>query len=578
MSRTRAIAGILTGLVVGAALTVQPGAATADVRQGAPAIEWEPCRQFSDETLKWMIGPEELQEFKQLWARTDCGTLSVPLDYREPRGRQITVAVTRLRATDPAHRIGSLALNPGGPGGSGYFLPHHMVLAKRNGNGEKLNQRYDLIGFDPRGVGYSTRAACPDPGPAPSLMPSPITKEMARAAYDWTVRSNQLCANSDPAFLGRLTTTNVARDLDRIRRGLGERKLSYLGISWGTFLGASYRSQFPGRVGRMWLDSPAQPVFRLDAFEAGRAAATARDFKRFAAWLAERNDRYGFGSTASEVEAALTRMRQEFNAHPKVFSDLPGIPFDGWAVAQISAGFSLSWPLAGPVLVALRDAPGGEPAPPEVKQLVGSPPGDLPEPPDDLPEDLNPVMAQAVFCNEDAGSRDFETAWDAFQDRIRRYPVTGEFSLSFPPCAGWPLPVQPVRMAHNDASLVMSAHRWETFSPYEWALQTKAAIGGSVLTVNDDVHGSTAALESDCAPRIAAYFLGGKPDNGQCQGVPVPDDEQPAAAAPAEAAAANDHVKRVNARFAGRIHPAKRQLALFTWSFRAGLGGGSGAG
>jgi hypothetical protein len=98
MSRTRAIAGILAGLVVGAALTVQPGAA--------------PCRQLSDETLKsahrgvtgvvplnWAAGPEELQEFKQLWARTDCGTVQVPLNYREPRGRQITVAVTRLRAT-----------------------------------------------------------------------------------------------------------------------------------------------------------------------------------------------------------------------------------------------------------------------------------------------------------------------------------------------------------------------------------------------------------------------------------------------------------------------------------------------
>jgi pimeloyl-ACP methyl ester carboxylesterase len=529
MTRTRSLLGLVAGLVA-AALTLQSGVATADVRQGAPAIDWQPCRQFSDQTLKWMVGPDGLAEFKQLWARTECGTVRVPLDYRDPRGRQISIALTRLRATDPAHRIGAVAVNPGGRGGSGHFVPHHMVLAHRNGNGEKLNQRYDLIGFDPRGVGYSTRAACPDPGPPPSLAPSPVTKEMAREAYEWTVRANRLCANSDPAFLGQLTTTNVARDLDRIRRGLSERRISFLGVSWGTYLGASYRSQFPRNVGRMWLDSTAQPVFRLDAFEAGRAHATARNFKRFAAWLAERNEQYGFGATAAQVEARLAAMRKDFNASPRVYSDFPDVPFDGFAVAQISAGFTLSWPLAAPLLKALRDTPGGQPAPPEVKLLLGPPPGDLPPPPDDLPEDLNPVMAQAVFCNEDAGSRDFETAWKAYQDRTRRYPVTGEFSLPFPPCAGWPLPVQPVRLRPSDASLVMSAHRWETFSPYEWSRQMQAAIGGSVLTVNDDVHGSTAMMESDCAPRIAEYFQTGSPnsdtDDGECQGVPVPDDEE----------------------------------------------------
>jgi pimeloyl-ACP methyl ester carboxylesterase len=527
-------------LLAGAASLLAAAGATAVAAPHQPpaTINWQPCHQFSDETIKWMVPPDQFDEFKALWARTECGTVKSPMDYRKPNGRQITVAVTRLKATDQAHRLGSLALNPGGPGGSGYLLPVRMVMAHQNGNGEKLNQRYDLIGFDPRGVGYSTKVNCADPGAPPVAgQPSPLTEELARKFYDWQVAANKQCAAVDPAFLGQLTTQNVARDLDLIRRGLHERKLNYLGVSWGTWLGAVYRSMYPKNVREMWLDSPAPPWTRLDDFENGRAKATAEDFAQMAAWLADRDGTYHLGSTAAQVEDLAAAMVADFDAHHRTYSDLPGVVIDGNFISQIVSQFSLSWPLGGPLLKALHDTPNGAPAPPELKQIFGPPPGgDQPTPPADLPEDMNPTMGNAVFCNGDNGKRDFASAWAAYQKRLKDYPATGETSLPIPNCAGWTLPVQPVHLKHSNGSLVMSAHKYETVSPYVWTKELKAAIGGSILTVDDDVHGSVMAAPNDCAPRIAAYFASGKPDNGECQGIPVPTDDGAPPAATAKAA------------------------------------------
>jgi pimeloyl-ACP methyl ester carboxylesterase len=187
----------------------------------------------------------------------------------------------------------------------------------------KLNERYDLIGFDPRGVGYSTKIDCHQGGgpkaqgvQASDATASGVTEDKARQAYLQQVRSNQACAQTDPEFIGQLTTANVARDLNQIRAALGEHALSYVGVSWGTWLGVVYRSLFPGKVALMWIDSVAAPDPRLDAFEAGRDKATAVDFGRMATWVAGFDNTYGFGTTGEQVQAALARLRQDFDAHP----------------------------------------------------------------------------------------------------------------------------------------------------------------------------------------------------------------------------------------------------------------------
>ncbi|WP_203784057.1 alpha/beta fold hydrolase [Paractinoplanes rishiriensis] len=517
-----ALAVIVAGAGLAAPVAGTPAAAAAAARAPA-AIAWQPCRSYSEEALRRMVPPDRLDRFKEVLARLECGTVSVPLDYERPQGRQITVALTRLKAVDQAHRLGSLAMNPGGPGGSGYLMPVQLLTMNDDAG---LNQRYDLIGFDPRGVGYSTKLNCPppdgDPGPRPA---GPETEESARRRYDIESRANAACGRSDPAFLGELTTANVARDLDRIRSGLRDQKLNFVGVSWGTWLGVVYRSQFPANVGRMFLDSVAIPRFSVVAFQDGRAAAAERNARRMAAWIAERHDRYGFGTTPQQVRDAIIALRADYDANPRRFTDLD-MPLDGAIVAVSATQDAPVWPLAGQVLAELRDATGPT-APPTVKEVIGDPEPPS-EPPADLPEQGNRTMNRAAFCNEDPSRLGFDAAWAAFQKRLADNPMTGRADDFSAGCAGWPLPVQPVRLRPGGGSLVLSGHRYETPSPYEWTLQTQAIVGGKVYTVDDDVHGSV-LREPACAADLLSFFDTGRIDGG-CAGVPVPEgDGQPAA-------------------------------------------------
>ncbi|GIE97277.1 alpha/beta hydrolase [Paractinoplanes rishiriensis] len=522
MTGRAALAVIVAGAGLAAPVAGTPAAAAAAARAPA-AIAWQPCRSYSEEALRRMVPPDRLDRFKEVLARLECGTVSVPLDYERPQGRQITVALTRLKAVDQAHRLGSLAMNPGGPGGSGYLMPVQLLTMNDDAG---LNQRYDLIGFDPRGVGYSTKLNCPppdgDPGPRPA---GPETEESARRRYDIESRANAACGRSDPAFLGELTTANVARDLDRIRSGLRDQKLNFVGVSWGTWLGVVYRSQFPANVGRMFLDSVAIPRFSVVAFQDGRAAAAERNARRMAAWIAERHDRYGFGTTPQQVRDAIIALRADYDANPRRFTDLD-MPLDGAIVAVSATQDAPVWPLAGQVLAELRDATGPT-APPTVKEVIGDPEPPS-EPPADLPEQGNRTMNRAAFCNEDPSRLGFDAAWAAFQKRLADNPMTGRADDFSAGCAGWPLPVQPVRLRPGGGSLVLSGHRYETPSPYEWTLQTQAIVGGKVYTVDDDVHGSV-LREPACAADLLSFFDTGRIDGG-CAGVPVPEgDGQPAA-------------------------------------------------
>ena len=515
-----ALAVIVAGLGLTALVAGTPAAAANSPRS---TVSWQPCPAYSDEALRAMVPPDRLDRFKELLARLECGSVSAPLDYGRPHGRQITVALTRLKALDQAHRLGSLALNPGGPGGSGYLMPVQLLAM---GDAVGLNERYDLIGFDPRGVGYSTKLNCSwsagDPGPLPA---GPLTREAARRVYDVQVQANAVCGRSDPAFLGQLTTANVARDLDRIRFGLRERRLNFVGVSWGTWLGVVYRDLFPAGVGRMFLDSVAIPRFSVVAFLDGRAAAAERNARRMTAWLAQRHDLYGFGTTPDQVRDAIVALRADYDASPRRFTDID-MTFDGEIIAEAASQNAQVWPLASQILKELRDATGPT-APPTVKEVIGEPSSPS-EPPADLPEQMNRTMNRAAFCNEDPSRLGFDAAWATYQQRLADNPLTGRTGGFSAGCAGWPLPVQPVRLHPGGSSLVLSGHRYETPSPYEWTLQTKAIVGGQVYTVDDDVHGSV-LREPACAADLVSYFDTGRIDGG-CAGVQVPaESAEPAA-------------------------------------------------
>ena len=186
----------------------------------------------------------------------NCGTLAVPLNYQDPAGAKIQVAVSRLSTAKPGKRHGVLLLNPGGPALGGLDMPATMAPTLP----KSVLDSYDLIGFDPRGVEHSTPQSCglTDPTVA-GLFPYPaangsITKNVALARADAAQ-----CARGAGENLKYYTTADTARDMDRIRQALGETKISYWGQSYGTYLGAVYRSLFPDRTDRMVLEGQRRP-------------------------------------------------------------------------------------------------------------------------------------------------------------------------------------------------------------------------------------------------------------------------------------------------------------------------------
>ncbi|WP_344495760.1 alpha/beta fold hydrolase [Nonomuraea monospora] len=501
-----------------AGLVAHPVTAGATTNAGSSfdvsPVQWKSCPAYSDEVIGAVgVTQDKVTAFKTLMKRLECGTVSVPLNHRDPAGRQIDIAVTRLAATDQAHRLGAIAVLPGGPGNSGYLDPI-LRGALRNEEMAGLAERYDFIGLDPRGVGYSTKVACPAGQMGPQ-QPGPLTEETARKNYEAGVAANQKCGNSDPAFLGQLTTDNVAKDLDLIRAALGEDELNLLGFSWGTRLGMVYRSLFPARSGRAFLDSPASPSARMDEYFVGTALAAERNFGRMATWLARRNKTYGLGATARQVRDQVTKLVRALDKNPRTFTDLQR-PLDGSAVADLARRTSSEWARAGKALAELRTATGST-APPTVKELFGAPMTPVPG----APETLNQTMNLAVACNEDASRLAFDTAWRAYQKLRKRLPVTGRTAGPATMCAGWPLPVQEPTLKRGEGSLVLAGHLYESMSVYDWALQSRRTVGGTVYTVADDMHVSTTRVP-ECAADVARYFETGTIDKG-CPGMATPN-------------------------------------------------------
>ncbi|MEU8467954.1 alpha/beta fold hydrolase [Streptomyces sp. NPDC029006] len=191
----------------------------------------------------------------------DCATARVPLDYADPGGRTIELAVIRRKATGPGRRIGTLFFNPGGPGGPGTVqMPQDYPLFPR-----EVRERFDIVSWDPRGVGNSTAVNCFasaeeaadwNAGKAAGFPVGAQERTAFIAAYQDLARR---CERRDPALLRHVSTADTARDLDRLRRAVGESRLNYQGISYGSILGATYANLFPGKVRAMILDSDIAP-------------------------------------------------------------------------------------------------------------------------------------------------------------------------------------------------------------------------------------------------------------------------------------------------------------------------------
>ncbi|WP_326592727.1 alpha/beta hydrolase [Streptomyces sp. NBC_01294] len=233
-------AGTVLALLSAAGVASAGGPGGGDSGDGL-VLRWRPCTQPAQ-------------------AGFECAVAKVPLDHAAPSGRTIDLALIRHAAADRGRRAGSLFFNPGGPGG-----PGTVGLPELYGKfPQELKDRFDIVSWDPRGVGESTAVRCFDTaGEAAAwhegVPPFPVGPQEQRAYVAAYADLAQRCERRDPQLLRHISTADTARDLDLLRRAVGEERLRYWGISYGTLLGATYANLFPDRVGRLVVDGNVDP-------------------------------------------------------------------------------------------------------------------------------------------------------------------------------------------------------------------------------------------------------------------------------------------------------------------------------
>ncbi|GAA4564616.1 alpha/beta hydrolase [Planotetraspora kaengkrachanensis] len=312
------VVGVVAGVaMLGAVLGIGPdGARAAPARE----IAWGPCNQNGTSPLSTALnsGTQPLPRTEPPPGTMECARVRVPLDHSEPLGQQISLALTRVRGSagrDAGH-LGVLLVNPGGPGASGRSLARYVAATLPR----DVAARFDVIGFDPRGVGASEPAlSCVDPerfyaAPRPDNIPRVKADEdllVSRArAYA------QGCGNRYAWFLPYLTSENTARDMDSIRAALGEDKISFLGYSYGTYLGAVYATLFPQRVRRMVLDSVVDPSGVWYDTNIAQDYSFDRRHRDFMSWVARNESVYRLGHSQAAVSFAWYAMRARLHARP----------------------------------------------------------------------------------------------------------------------------------------------------------------------------------------------------------------------------------------------------------------------
>jgi pimeloyl-ACP methyl ester carboxylesterase len=481
--------------ILAAGVTLVAGAAVAiPVSAGErQQITWHRCQTSGDDELG-----HELDQ-----AGGECGEVTVPLDYGRPDGRTITVAMSRLPAADHDNRLGSLLLNTGGPGagGMGDVLPIREWM-------RDVGTRYDLIGMDPRFTGRSTPLDCGWPASTWTRAGGPDQASFdATAAFEADLARR--CGEQHGDVLPYVTTRNTARDMDVIRSALGEEKLSYLGYSYGSYLGAVYAQMFPGHTDRLVLDSAVDPVAYGPRLFREVGQANEAGLRDWASWVAAHDEEQGLGVTDAAVLATVDRIRSSAAHRPLAVGDfrvdratvtfllLDGIDDDR---AEANAD------LAATVRVLDRAARTGyaEPTPSLAASLAFVLTG---------AESAYGSAQAAILCGDVAAPREPRTYLQDIRSALAREPRFATLTRSLGPCAFWPVSPgeQPTRIDNAAPALIVQATE-DTRTPYQGGLAMHGALHGSrMITLSGArVHAVFGNYGNACVDdRVNAYLRDG---------------------------------------------------------------------
>ncbi|MDV5149323.1 alpha/beta hydrolase [Streptomyces sp. SBC-4] len=463
----------------------------------------------------------------QAYPKLQCATLKVPLNHDDPAGRSITLALTRVPHTAKTFQ-GPLLVNPGGPGGSGRTMAGYVAASLP----PKVAAEYDVIGFDPRGVGRSEPALDCRPGHFAPVRPDSVPRgaDAEKVAVERARAFAEACGDKYADVLPYIDTVSTARDLDAIRDALGAPKVNYLGYSYGTYLGAVYARLYPDRVRRMALDSVVNPhgVWYEDNIAQDYAFDTRH--KDFMAWVARQNAVYKLGTDPAAVEAAWYRLRDALREAPAGGKVGPGELEDTFLPGGYYNGY---WPrLASAFSSYVND---GDAAPlTEAYEKYGEA---------DASADNGYSVYTSVQCRDAAWPRDWNV-WrkDSWDVHAKAPFSTWNNAWYNAPCAFWPVPALTPPDVTNDElppTLILQATE-DAATPYEGGMALHRLLRGSSLVVEEGGgnHGVTLGGNDCLDDHLAAYLATGTVPRGKdgsevdavCEALPEPEPEPMAAA------------------------------------------------
>ncbi len=430
-----------------------------------------------------------------------CARVPVPLDHDDPTAASLTLALVRRPATDAAHRIGSLFVNPGGPGGSGVDL----VTSTPNLLGAEVQARYDIVGFDPRGVGASSHLDC---GIGDDLLadtdPGTLPDAANRAVHERALDDAQLafgrglvarCQAEHPDLLATLSTTTAARDLDVLRRAVGDAQLTYLGYSYGSTLGARYAQLHPQQVGRLVLDGIVHPGLTYADWVADQLRSFQSSLERF------------FAACEREPTCPLHGRSEATWQQLWATSDGPGLPVPGAApleraelsevtVDLLYLGRAFDAMLGGMLATA---AAGDASALADIARQGSN---------------LSAAAYYGVVCGDNATPIDASRFGEGLASLAPDAPTFAPALREVLTCAAMPDPATPLPAIALAGPLpqppLLVATTHDPATPYAGAEAMHAALpGAALLTYDSDGHTVVGRGDRCIDGAVAAYLLNG---------------------------------------------------------------------
>ncbi|GLZ41954.1 alpha/beta hydrolase [Actinokineospora sp. NBRC 105648] len=482
-----------------ALLAVALAATLATPATATPTVTWHDCRTTPDDEIGAQLHD----------AGAQCAEIEVPVDHRDPKGRKLSIAIARRPAT--SNRLGTLLVNTGGPGPSrdGVVLLA-AGLPPAPAGAPEVAAHYDLVGVDPRFFGRSNPLECG--WPTDRYLRSAQFASPDRLSFDRSVRvARDLAARCEPKrnVLPYVSTRDIARDLDMVRAALGERRVSYLGWSYGGYLGAVYLQMFPDHVDRVVLDSTIGPDAQGPALTREAGPATAAALADWARWAARHDEQYNLGRTPDRVLGTVDQINRAAAREPLRVGEyridasmVPGL------LLTVDDTESSYVELSAQVRV-LRDAARRLPVTPTPDQAAKLA---LYATPEVIPE-FGFSAATANQCADRAAVRDPEAYYRDIQAHRAAEPLYGPLTRDITPCAFWPTrPVEPPTSFTTGHPALLVGAAGDPVTPYPGQRAMRHALPGSRMITLDSAfrHGVYLFDANPCVDdSVNGYLLGG---------------------------------------------------------------------